>query len=91
MKPDPEIKLLLAALDEAFDRRSWHGTNFLGSLRSVTVPEALWQPAAGRHNRPCGLLETHRLADHCGCATGLVSAQGIELVCAVDRGRGLSR
>ncbi|MBL8290933.1 MAG: DinB family protein, partial [Bryobacterales bacterium] len=50
MKPDREIALLLAALDEAFDRRSWHGTNLLGSLRSVPVAQALWRPAAGRHN-----------------------------------------
>jgi hypothetical protein len=50
MKPDREIALLLAALDEAFDRRSWHGTNLLGSLRSVTVGQALWRPAPKRHN-----------------------------------------
>ncbi len=46
----PEIRLLLDALDEAFDRRSWHGTNLRGSLRGLTASQAAWRPAAGRHN-----------------------------------------
>lgn len=33
-KADPAIRLLLEALDEAFDRRSWHGTNLNGSVRA---------------------------------------------------------
>ena len=41
---------LLEALDEAFDRPSWHGTNLRGSLRGVKPAEALWRPASGRHN-----------------------------------------
>ena len=50
MNPHPEISLLVTALDEAFDRRSWHGTNLLGSLRNVSAPQAIWHPADGRHN-----------------------------------------
>jgi len=46
----PEVRLLLDALDEAFDRRSWHGTNLRGSLRGVTAGQAAWRPAPGRHN-----------------------------------------
>lgn len=42
--------LIVDALDEAFDRKSWHGTNLRGSLRRVTARQALWRPAAGRHN-----------------------------------------
>jgi len=42
--------LLLDTVDQAFDRRSWHGTNLRGSIRGVSVAEALWRPAAGRHN-----------------------------------------
>ena len=41
---------LLEALDQAFDRRSWHGTNLRGSIRGVSHDEALWRPAPGRHN-----------------------------------------
>ncbi len=40
----------LDAIDEAYDRKSWHGTNLRGSLRGVTAEEALWRPAPGRHN-----------------------------------------
>jgi hypothetical protein len=43
-------ELLLAAVDEAYDKRSWHGTNLRGSLRGVTLEQAGWRPAAGAHN-----------------------------------------
>jgi uncharacterized damage-inducible protein DinB len=41
---------LTAALAEAFDRRSWHGTNLRGAIRGLTLEEAAWRPASGRHN-----------------------------------------
>jgi uncharacterized damage-inducible protein DinB len=41
---------LLDALDEAYDRRSWHGTNLRGSIRGLTRAVASWRPSAGRHN-----------------------------------------
>ena len=44
------IDLLLTQLDEAYDRRSWHGTNLRGSIRRVTAAHAAWRPARGRHN-----------------------------------------
>jgi hypothetical protein len=47
---DPRIELLLEVLDQAFDRKSWHGTTLRGSLRGVSPDEALWRPARGRHN-----------------------------------------
>lgn len=50
MEHHPAIHPLLAALDEGFDHRSWHGTNLLGSLRSVTATQACWRPAEQRHN-----------------------------------------
>ncbi len=46
----PEIKILLASVDQAFDQRSWHGTNLRGSVRGVTYREAVWRPAPERHN-----------------------------------------
>lgn len=42
--------LLLASIDEAFDQRSWHGTNLRGSLRGVTVAQAAWRIRPDRHN-----------------------------------------
>jgi len=44
------IGALLALLDEAFDRQSWHGTNLRGALRGVDVRTAAWRPRPGRHN-----------------------------------------
>lgn len=41
---------LLAALDEAFDRKSWHGTNLRGSIRGLTAEQAAWRPCDGRHS-----------------------------------------
>jgi hypothetical protein len=42
--------VLLDFLDEAFDKKSWHGPNLRGSLRGVTAQQAAWRPASGRHN-----------------------------------------
>jgi hypothetical protein len=44
------IKLLLRIINEAFVNRTWHGTNLRGSIRGLTVEQAAWRPAAGRHN-----------------------------------------
>lgn len=47
---DPEVALLLDLLAEAFDRKSWHGTNLRGSIRGLSAGEAAWRPAPGRHD-----------------------------------------
>lgn len=44
------ITLLLQILDEAYDRKTWHGPNLRQSLRGVTAQDAAWRPAPGRHN-----------------------------------------
>lgn len=44
------IELLLSLLDEAFDRRAWHGTNLRGSVRGLDAATAAWRPGPGRHN-----------------------------------------
>ena len=46
----PDVRLLLAVIDSAYDRRSWHGTNLRGSIRGVTARQAAWRPAPARHN-----------------------------------------
>ena len=46
----PELTVLLDLLDEAFDKKSWHGPNLRGSIRGVTAEQAAWRPGADRHN-----------------------------------------
>ena len=41
---------VIAILDAAYDRKSWHGTNLRGSIRGLRMEQAAWRPAAGRHN-----------------------------------------
>src|SRR5580700_7885981 len=42
--------MLLVGLDEAFDKKSWHGPNLRGAIRGVTAAQAAWRPAGDRHN-----------------------------------------
>jgi uncharacterized damage-inducible protein DinB len=53
-----QLALLLNQLALAFDKRSWHGPNLLGSLRGVDFETAGWRPQPGRHN-------IHEIAVHC--------------------------
>jgi hypothetical protein len=41
---------LLDFIDEAFDKKSWHGPNLRGAIRGVTVQQAAWRPGPDRHN-----------------------------------------
>jgi len=45
-----EVRRLLAIIDAAYDRRSWHGTNLRGSVRGLTARRAAWRPSPKRHN-----------------------------------------
>ena len=45
-----EIALLLEVIDQAYNRRAWHGTNLRGSIRGLTAEQAAWRPGARRHN-----------------------------------------
>ncbi len=47
---DRSIELLLCIVDEAFDRRAWHGTTLRGSLRGLKLAAACWRPGPKRHN-----------------------------------------
>ena len=49
-KPSPATELLLGLLDEAFDKKAWHGPNLRGALRGLSAEEAAWRPAPDRHN-----------------------------------------
>lgn len=45
-----EVEQLLAILDQAYNRPSWHGTNLRGSIRRVSAEQAVWRPGPQRHN-----------------------------------------
>jgi len=42
--------LLLALLDEGYQRKTWHGPNLRQSLKGITAKQAAWRPRSGRHN-----------------------------------------
>jgi hypothetical protein len=41
---------LVYLIDQAYDKRAWHGTNLKGSIRGLKAAQALWRSAPGRHN-----------------------------------------
>ena len=45
-----EKVLLLALIDEGYEKAAWHGPNLRGALRGVRAKDAAWRPSAGRHN-----------------------------------------
>jgi hypothetical protein len=45
-----ERRLVLRLLDEAYDRRAWHGPNLRQSVRGVSARQAAWRPGRARHN-----------------------------------------
>jgi DinB superfamily len=42
--------IILALLEEAFSKKTWHGPNLRQALKGVTAKQAAWRPAPGRHN-----------------------------------------
>jgi uncharacterized damage-inducible protein DinB len=45
-----ELDTLLVAMEEAFEKKAWHGTNLRGSIRGMEAAAASRRPAPGRHN-----------------------------------------
>lgn len=45
-----EKNLFIVQLEQAFRRKSWHGTNLFGAVRGIGVETAAWRPAPDRHN-----------------------------------------
>jgi hypothetical protein len=50
MSQSAAVGPLLAALDEAYDRRSWHGTNLRGAIARIEPAQVTWRPGPDRHN-----------------------------------------
>jgi hypothetical protein len=47
---DGDVRQLLVIIDQAYDKKSWHGTNLRGSIRGLSAAQAAWRPAPRRHN-----------------------------------------
>ncbi|PYQ40087.1 MAG: hypothetical protein DMF77_19470 [Acidobacteria bacterium] len=45
-----ELDTLLAAMEEAFERKAWHGPNLRGAIRGLDPAVACRRPARGRHS-----------------------------------------
>lgn len=45
-----EKEVMLVQLEQAFQRKSWHGTNLSGSIRGLKPDLAAFRPGKGRHN-----------------------------------------
>ena len=43
-------RLVLAVLDEAYEKKTWHGPNLKQSLKGVTARQAAWRQGRDRHN-----------------------------------------
>jgi uncharacterized damage-inducible protein DinB len=48
--PNPRVQQLLRTLQQAYERKAWHGTNLRGALRGISAEQAAWRPNPGRHN-----------------------------------------
>ena len=44
------VQLVLALLEEAYNRKTWHGPNLRQALKGVTAEAAAWRPGRGKHN-----------------------------------------
>jgi hypothetical protein len=45
-----ELSILLGLIDEAYDKKAWHGPNLKGSIRRVSAAEAGWRPDPRRRS-----------------------------------------
>jgi len=43
-------QVVLALLDEAYEKKTWHGPNLKQSIKGVSAKQAAWRPGPGRHN-----------------------------------------
>jgi hypothetical protein len=43
-------QIVLALLEEAYSKKTWHGPNLRQALKDVTAKQAAWRPGPDRHN-----------------------------------------
>jgi hypothetical protein len=42
--------MLIRILDEAYEKKAWHGPNLKGSIRGLSSEQAAWRPGPSRHS-----------------------------------------
>ena len=47
---EPLVRAALELIDEAFEKKAWHGPNLRGTIRGLSAAEAAWRPGPGRHS-----------------------------------------
>lgn len=47
---DPIIELLIRFMEQAYDKKAWHGPTLRGAIRGITYKEALWRPSPKHHS-----------------------------------------
>ena len=50
LKKYDSITVLVQQLEEAYHKKSWHGTNLRGSIRGLSLEQICWRPSSKRHN-----------------------------------------
>lgn len=45
-----QCEVLLHLIDEAYDRKAWHGPNLRGAIRGLDEEAASWRPGPSRHS-----------------------------------------
>jgi uncharacterized damage-inducible protein DinB len=46
----PSMQIILELIDQSYQKKAWHGPNLRGSIRGLSVREALRRPSPARHN-----------------------------------------
>jgi DinB superfamily len=44
------VQIVLALLEEGYEKKTWHGPNLKQSIKGVSAKQAAWRPGPGRHN-----------------------------------------
>jgi hypothetical protein len=50
MADNPRVQILLRTLQQAYERKAWHGNNLQGLLRGLSAEQASWRHNLRRHN-----------------------------------------
>ncbi len=50
MAKTSQVQLLLRIINQAYEKKAWHGPNLRGTVRGLAAAQAVWRPSPKRHN-----------------------------------------